>query len=373
MVTRRNHSQTAAVVVGRTLWAVTSPRLRRVLAALSAIALGGCAAPSVTWRDSAVPSVSPTPTGPPSLMLAFGGDVHFADRTLKLLDNPADAFGPVSEIFESADLAMVNLETAVTTRGTPEPKRFHFRAPPEAYEAIKAAGIDVVSLANNHALDYGQVGLEDTIAHAEAAGMPIVGVGRSSAEAYAPWITEIQGVKIAVLGFSQVHELWTRWVAKEDRPGLAYAMELTKATDAVQQARAAADVVIIYMHWGIEYNECPSREMKTFAAQMADAGADMIIGTHAHNLLGDGWLGSTFVAYGLSNFLWWRNDAGSNDTGVLVVRLLGSEIKEVEFVPAYIDRTTGQPIPSEGEEAERIATKYAKLRDCTGLADAPSG
>jgi poly-gamma-glutamate synthesis protein (capsule biosynthesis protein) len=323
------------------------------------------------WR-SATTEASPTPTGPQPVVLAFAGDVHFADRTLNLLDDPATAFGPVSEIFQAADLAMVNLETAVTERGTPEPKTFKFRAPPSAYDAVKAAGIDIVSLANNHALDYGQVGLEDTISHAEAAAMPFVGVGRNSAEAYRPWITEIKGVRIAILGFSQVQELWQRWVATPDRPGMAYAMELENARAAVQGARALADVVIVYMHWGQEYNQCPTSAMKTFAGQMAEAGAHMIVGTHAHNLVGDGWLGSTFVQYGLSNFLWWRNDAGSNDTGVLKVHLLGPEIRRIEFVPAYIDRKTGQPIPSTGSELERIAAKYADLRTCTDLADVPN-
>ncbi len=127
---------------------------------------------------SSGPSASPSPTGPPEITLAFGGDVHFAERTLSLLDNPATAFGPVSSMFTAADVAMVNLETAVTTRGTPEPKQFHFRAPPAAFDAVKAAGLDVVSLANNHTLDYGQVGLADTLAAASSRSVPVVGAGR---------------------------------------------------------------------------------------------------------------------------------------------------------------------------------------------------
>jgi poly-gamma-glutamate synthesis protein (capsule biosynthesis protein) len=87
---------------------------------------------------------------------------------------------------------------------------------------------------------------------------------------------------------------------------------------------------------------------------------------------GDGWLGHTYVAYGLSNFLWWYNDAASNDTGVVRVTLSGASVARTEFVPAYIDRTTGQPIPSSGAEAARIVAKQAALRGCTGLAGAPS-
>ena len=98
----------------------------------------------------------------------------------------------------------------------------------------------------------------------------------------------------------------------------------------------------------------------------------MITGTHAHLMLGDGWLGNTYVAYGLGNFLWWWNDAYSNDTGVLRITLRDKKITRTELVPAYISRDTGQPLPVTGAEAERITGKFAGLRPCTGLANAPS-
>ncbi len=318
---------------------------------------------------------SPTPTGPPEITLAFGGDVHFAERTLSLLDNPATAFGPVSSLFQAADLSMVNLETAVTTRGTPEPKQFHFRAPPASFAAVKAAGLDVVSLANNHTLDYGQVGLADTLAAAATSGVPIVGAGVNADAAYAPWITTVKGVRIAVLAFSQITELASTWAATDSRPGLAMAItdaQIERAATAVRAAKTQADVVVVYMHWGQEYNQCPIALQRTAAAALAGAGASMIIGTHAHVMQGDGWLGQTYVAYGLSNFVWWYNDAQSNDTGVIRVTLAGSSVAKTEFLPAYIDRATGQPIPSTGEEAARISAAHASLRPCTGLSDAPS-
>lgn len=355
-------------------------RHRVVPVVFIALLLAGCsqgAGPSaVPTQRPGSPAVSatgsPTPSSPPQITLAFAGDVHFAERTLALLKKPITAFGPVAEILSAADLAMVNLETAVTTRGTPEPKRFHFRAPDTAYAAVVAAGIDVVTLANNHALDYGRVGLDDTLTMAEALGFPVVGAGRDAKQAYAPWIATVKGVRIAFLGFSQVAELASSWAATDDRSGIAMAFDTARAIQAVKDAKAKADVVVVYMHWGQEYNQCPTAQMTSFAKKLADAGATIIVGTHAHVLLGDGWLGSTFVAYGLSNFLWWYNDAGSNDTGVLRVTLTGSRITTTEFIPAYIDRTTGQPIPSKGKERERIAKKYADLRRCTGLASRPS-
>ena len=115
---------------------------RRLVAVLAALALlAGCStAGAPVWKD---PSSHPGPQitsqpGPQTITLDFAGDVHFTERTLKLLDNPQTAFGPVADVFKQADFAMVNLETAVTDRGTPEPKQFHFRAPPTAFDAVRA-------------------------------------------------------------------------------------------------------------------------------------------------------------------------------------------------------------------------------------------
>jgi poly-gamma-glutamate capsule biosynthesis protein CapA/YwtB (metallophosphatase superfamily) len=349
---------------------------RRLSVALAALALlAGCSAPAAPVSAPATSSGPQTTTsqaGPPTITLDFAGDVHFAERTLKLLDNPTTAFGPVATILKQADVAMVNLETSVTTRGTAEPKQFHFRAPATAYGAVAAAGVDLVTIANNHAMDYGRVGLDDTINSAKAASMPFVGAGQNATEAYAPWITTVKGVKIAFIGLSQVSELASTWSATETRSGIAMAYDVNRSVAAVKAAKAQADVVVVYLHWGQEYNNCPTSQQKSIASALSAAGATLLVGTHAHVLLGDGWMGKTFVSYGLSNFVWWYNDAGSNDTGVLRVTLTGSTITKTEFLPAYIDRVTGQPIPSTGAEASRISAEQAALRPCTGLTSAPS-
>ena len=353
-------------------------RARPLVALLAAGSLAACGAPEPAWVPApppsvAAPSPSAVPTGPAEVTLAFAGDVHFTGRTLALLDDPATAFGQISSVLSAADIAMVNLESAVTTRGTPERKTFRFRAPASAYTALRAAGVDVASIANNHTLDYGRVGLADTVAGAVAAGVPVVGAGANAAAAYAPWITTVRGTRVAILGFSQVAELWQSWRATDAQAGIAVTRDLSRAVAAVRAVRQDADVVVVYVHWGVEGQSCPSTEMRTFASEMAKAGADVVVGTHAHLLLGDGWLGQTYVQYGLGNFLWWRNDAFSNDTGVLRVTLRGSSVVRTELVPAVISRRTGQPAVATGSEAERIARKYGNLRRCTKLADTPAG
>ncbi|MFI7523483.1 CapA family protein [Micromonospora globbae] len=345
----------------------------RFLVALAAtLAVAACDAartPPAGAPTRSAPAASPSHSA--GITLAFAGDVHFAGRTADLLRDPATAFGSISSALSVADLTMVNLETAVTTRGTPEPKEFHFRAPAGAYDAVKAVGVDVVSIANNHALDYGLTGLTDTMDAARNAGMPFVGAGADAAAAYRPWITEIRGTRIAVLGFSQVSELWEEWKATDTRAGIAMTRDLPRAVAAVRAARRQASVVVVYVHWGTEGEACPPAEARAFATEMAEAGATIVVGTHAHLLLGDGWLGNTFVQYGLGNFLWWRDDAYSNDTGVLRVTLDDSRVSKTELVPATISRRTGQPELAGGADAARIRREYAGLHACTGLATSP--
>jgi poly-gamma-glutamate synthesis protein (capsule biosynthesis protein) len=176
---------------------------------------------------------------------------------------------------------------------------------------------------------------------------------------------------VEYLGLSQVWELWESWQAGEREAGLAYAMDVERALAAVRAARAAADVVV-YLHWGEEGNACPVGEMTELAEELVAAGADAG-GTHAHLMLGGGWLDGAYVQYGLGNFRWWWDHRFSNDTGVLWVALRGPEIETVELRPAVISERTGQPIPAKGKEADRITRKYTDLRACTGLAEPPAG
>jgi poly-gamma-glutamate capsule biosynthesis protein CapA/YwtB (metallophosphatase superfamily) len=305
-----------------------------------------------------------------SVTLAFAGDVNFADRTARLLADPATAFGPITAVLRSADFAAVNLETAVTGRGTPQPKTYHFRAPPAAFTALRDAGIDLVTMANNHVLDYGPTGLADTLAAAQAARFPYVGIGVNAAAAWAPFVTTVKGVRIAVVGVSQVAELASSWVATGTRPGEANAIDLARTLAAVRAARRLAPVVIVFMHWGTEGEACPDPAQLGLAPKLAAAGASIIIGAHAHMLQGSGWLGRTFVAYGLGNFLWWE-PSYSTATGVLELTVHPHAPLTARFIPAVVSGT-GQPIPDRGAAARQAAARYASLRTCAGLTSQPS-
>jgi poly-gamma-glutamate capsule biosynthesis protein CapA/YwtB (metallophosphatase superfamily) len=314
----------------------------------------------------------PPPAAATDITVAFAGDVHFTGRTTSLLADPAAAFGPISSVLSNADLAMVNLETSITERGTPEPKQFTFRAPPSALAALRAAGVDVATMANNHAVDYGPVGLQDSLNAIATSHFPVVGVGQNATQAYAPWYATVQGRRVAVLAASQIKDrTLSAWTATDTTPGIASAFS-PRLVAAVQAARQRAQVVIVYLHWGEEGKECPLGVQRQLAAILARAGADVVIGTHAHLLLGGGWLGSTYVGYGLGNFVWWRDNAFSNNTGVLTLTIRGRRAIAAKLTPAHIDQR-GVPLPVTGFNAGQVLSGWDRVHGCSGLAATPAG
>jgi poly-gamma-glutamate capsule biosynthesis protein CapA/YwtB (metallophosphatase superfamily) len=353
-------------------------RLWLAVAAALLTATAGCGGPEATTVWSAPPSSAPASAAPDAavrdITLAVAGDVHFTGRTLKLLDDPATAFGSIADVLRAADLTVLNLETPITNRGTAQPKQFHFRAPPTAFDALRAAGVDAVTFANNHVLDYGQVGLADTLAAAKSAQFPYFGIGVDAAAAWAPLLRTVAGTRLAFIGVSQVHELAPTWVATDTRPGEAHAIDEDRTLAAIRSAKNRADIVIVFMHWGTEGNGCPNAEQKSLAKKMAAAGADIILGAHAHTLQGSGWLGHTFVAYGMANFLWYIA-SWSTQTGVLRLTLhrgagAGPPVT-AQFLPAVVS-STGQPVLLTGAARTRAEKSYANLRGCTGLTADPT-
>ena len=303
------------------------------------------------------------------MTLAFGGDVHFEGSVRsRLLADPGSTFAGVDRLLSRADLAMVNLETAVTEGGDPEPKQYVFRAPPSAWEALEEGGVDVVSLANNHGLDFGLEGLEDTLQGAERAGMPLVGAGEDAAAAYAPWRTTVKGQRIAFLGATQVLDSFAidRWAAGPGKPGLASAKREDELVEAVEAARADSDTVVVMLHWGVESQQCPQPPAQDLAERLVEAGADVVVGSHAHVLQGSGYLDGAYVHYGLGNFLFYSSGGGPNtQSGVLTLTLQGRAVTDSRWDPAVL--SGGRTTPLTGDAAEQARERQASLRDCTGL------
>jgi hypothetical protein len=324
---------------------------------------------SATTSDSSRVTSPAKPAVAGQLTLAFAGDVHFADRTAaRLAANPADAFGESAAALSMADLTMVNLETAVAVGGQAEKKSFTFEAPPTAFTALKDAGIDVATMANNHGADYGSAGLTQTLAAIKASRFAVVGIGANAAAAYAPYYVTINGVRLALIAASQVQdETLAHFSATDASPGIANAYS-EKLISSVKAAREKADLVIVYVHWGTEYQTCPNSDQRQLAATLATAGADAIIGTHAHVLQGAGWRSDgKYVAYGLGNYFWWRSFGNNqDDNGILTLTVRNRRIVSADFAPAHLD-SRGIGLPATGATKQRILNELGQARQCAGL------
>jgi poly-gamma-glutamate capsule biosynthesis protein CapA/YwtB (metallophosphatase superfamily) len=237
---------------------------------------------------------------------------------------------------------------------------------------LRDAGVDVATMANNHAADYGAVGLRDTLTAIRASRFPVVGIGANAGEAYAAWTTSVSGVKVAVVAASQVRdETLANYTAGPDSPGIASA-DSDLLLQSIRAAKAAGYVVVVYLHWGIEYTSCPDADQRGLAGTLAHAGAAAIIGAHVHQLQGAGWRpDGAFVAYGLGNYLWWRSFGNAqDDNGVLTLRFRSGRVVGAHFAPAHLD-DRGVLLPATGSEAARIDAEWERVRRCADLAADP--
>jgi poly-gamma-glutamate synthesis protein (capsule biosynthesis protein) len=266
-----------------------------------------------------------------------------------------------------ADLAVVNLETAVTDGGSAAAKTFTFRTPAAAFAALRGGSVDVASMANNHGMDYGEAGLRDSLAAAKRYRFPVVGIGRNDRQAYAPFRRTVDGQRIAVIGATQVLDdhLISAWTAGPRKPGLASAKDVPRLLRAVREARRTSDTVVVFLHWGVELMGCPSSDQRTLARQLTRAGADVVVGGHAHQQQGTGRMRGALVSYGLGNFVWYGTSELSTRTGVLLVTVTGRRVDRYRWLPARI--VDGVPRPLAGADARRAVSSWQALRGCTGL------
>lgn len=303
----------------------------------------------------------------PAITLAFAGDTQAHGPAARIT---TVGLGSVKPVLERADLAMLNLETAVaadTSGLRPQPKQFTFITSPKILDAVHDAGVDVVTAANNHAMDYGEAGLRRMLEVKKTSPVPMVGIGADDTEAWAPWTTEVKGRKVVVLGATDVLDDHLDWKAGPGKPGLAKVRDedgFGRLLDGVRQARRASpdDVVVVYLHSGIERVKCPTARQQDTMRRLVDAGADVVVGSHAHQLQPQTTRGNAVIVYGMGNFAFGSGSGVTRATGVLTVTVPGTnDAPTTTFDPATV--TNGLPVLADGAERSRALATWQALGD----------
>ena len=256
-------------------------------------------------------------------VLAFVGDMLFTENTLSRYHQQGISSMFSEELLSAmtdADLFMVNEEFPFSTRGeAAEDKQFTFRVDPSYVRIFQEIGVDVATVANNHALDFGVNAFTDSLDTLDQAGIARVGGGRTLSEAKAPVIRTVGDSTVGILGASRVIPV-SSWAAGNARPGMFTAYDQAPLLNEISDLSSQCDYTVVYLHWGIEKDEYPQEYQRKLAYACIDAGADLVVGSHPHVLQGFETYKGKLIAYSLGNFLF------SNSTNPTV--LLQVHIKE---------------------------------------------
>lgn len=305
----------------------------------------------------------------PSLVsIAFAGDILFDSNYAvmsKLLANGGDIAAGVDPALlhemRSADIMVLNNEFPYSDRGEPTPeKQFTFRARPQTVSYLGDMGVDLVSLANNHAYDFGESAFLDTMETLEGAGIAYMGAGRNLEEARRPVYYIINNIKIAFVAATQIERLDnpdTRG-ATESSAGVFRCWNGDNLLETVREAKENSDFVIVFLHWGTENVETIDWAQEKQAPEVVEAGADLVIGAHPHCLQQIGMVNGVPVVYSLGNF--WFNSR-TVDTGMVRVTLNENGLQSLQFIPCLQSECRTSLV--QGEEKSRILNYMRSLSD----------
>lgn len=298
---------------------------------------------------------------PYDFTICFAGDINLDENwstTIYMDKQPGGIKDCISEELlqhmQDADIMCLNNEFTYSTNGEPMAgKAYCFRAKPERVEILKKMGVDVVKLANNHAYDYGSQSLLDTMETLENAGIEYIGAGRNLEEAMTPVYIELDGKTVAFVAASRAEKNIMTPQATEDSAGILRCYDTTLFMETIKEAKANADFVLAYVHWGTEYSyELEDVQLAT-GKEYLDAGADVVIGAHSHCLQGMEYYNGKPIIYSLGNY--WFNEK-TLDTMLIDLHFSGDDTGgqiEVKIIPA-IQSEYKTTIVKEKEEQERI-------------------
>lgn len=296
---------------------------------------------------------------PTQVSVAFAGDILF-DPGYAVMSKLQQNGGQISagiapdliEEMRSADIMVLNNEFPYSDRGTPTPeKQFTFRARPQTVSYLGDLGVDLVSLANNHAYDYGETAFLDTMDTLAQAGIAYVGAGRNLQEARRPVYYIINNMKIAFVAATQIERLDNPDTkgATDTSAGVFRCWNGDNLLETVREARQNSDFVIVFLHWGTENRDTIDWAQEKQAPEVAEAGADLIIGAHPHCLQQISMVNGVPVVYSLGNF--WFNSK-TVDTGMVKVVLNENGLQSLQFIPCLQSGCKTSLV--QGEEKRRI-------------------
>lgn len=324
-------------------------------APLQAAEIRGAAEPKNIERTiSAIPG--PTVTSK-ELVISAVGDIMLDGTARPVLaelgyDYP---YVQVRQYFSGAQIVFGNLEGPLTDRGSPEQdKKFVFHSPPERVSAaLRNAGFNVVSLANNHTLDYGAEGLAQTIETLDAVGIRHAGAGANLMAARKPVMLEVEGQRVAILAYSMT--LPENYYAGANKAGTAFGHE-EQVRDDVIAARKQADIVLVSFHWGQE-GKTDLRDYQTRLGHLAiDSGASAVIGHHPHILQGIERYKDGVILYSLGNFTFGSYSTHAARSAVAQLHFRNNRLQKLQMFPINVNNfeVQFQPQPLHGETADAL-------------------
>ncbi len=255
-----------------------------------------------------------------------------------------------------ADITFGNLECPITPGRTVAPFTMSFRAPVESAAVLRDAGFDMLSLANNHSMNFGAKGISDTFRYLAENGVAFAGAGKDAEEANAPRFIEVRGLRFAFLAYNDDDVVPDGYEATDKRPGTAF-MRIERMREAVKAAKAQADFVLVSMHSGAEYVNKPNRRQTDFARAAIDAGAEMVIGHHPHVVQTLEKYNGKYIFYSLGNFVFDQMDTPDTREGLAVkVTFTHTGVAKMALHPVLI-HDYAQPRLLQGAEAEKVVKK----------------
>lgn len=296
------------------------------------------------------------------LFVVAAGDVIMDRRVSDMIESEGGAapLEDVAHILRRGDVAILNLETPLSKRGSPAPgKDVTFRGNPDGVAALRSAGVDLVSLANNHALDYGDGALADTIDLLDRNRIAHAGAGANSREAWRPAIVNRNGKRVAYLAFSYIEP--GGFVADSDSAGIAGAKEKAdEIAAAVRSAKSRADFVIVSFHWGVEYTDYPIDEQRDLGHTAIDAGADMVAAHHPHVIQGIEVYKDKLIAYSLGDFVFDHYSRKTGEAFILEAKLNRRKTLSARAIPVYLTES-GKPQVVTGDNADSILGRLKNI------------